>query len=290
MGLFRRKRQDDGFVDMGDGQVAVSPDRQEEMADQIVKRVLDRYEQDLSIGVVRSIELAVATRHGAVLSEDLAGLLESLALMGYCSRQFEDEMETTEAVTPWLGQATKDRIFIGDSAEARDLEEVFAEVAVELCDTRRDDPSAPRSLDAISSGLSPLRVRVCRKLVVAVGNIMEQRGICGPDGLPDSVTADEMVAVWRIGFLIRALEASLPSCWIDPDVTLIVVDTEAAKEAAYRWADENPDCTQEESDVAMKRIMLDPRFRISVDDERVGVDPRFAMFELDASGEIISQD
>jgi hypothetical protein len=31
--------------------------------------------------------------------------------------------------------------------------------------------------------------------------------------------------------------------------------------------------------------MLDPQFRIGVDDERVGRDPRFLMFELDAEGE-----
>ncbi len=82
---------------------------------------------------------------------------------------------------------------------------------------------------------------------------------------------------------------SLPEHWADPDVTLIVVDAEAVKEAAYEWADAHPGFTQEESDEATKRAMLDPRFRIDVDDERVGVDPQFIMFELDRNGQIIPQ-
>ena len=95
--------------------------------------------------------------------------------------------------------------------------------------------------------------------------------------------------MWHIGFLVRALEKSLPERWTDLDTTLVVVDSEAAREAAYAWADAHPGCTQEESDEATKRIMLDPRFRIDIDDERVGVDPRFIMFELDSNGEIVSQ-
>jgi hypothetical protein len=164
--------------------------------------------------------------------------------------------------------------------EGRDLAEVFAEIAVELCDTSLDDPSARRSLDAIGSGMAPLRDRVSHKLVVATSNIAASRGMCEAGGLPDGVDGEEMFAMWRIGFLVRALEVSLPPTWLDPDVTLIVVDSEAAREAAYRWSEEHPDCTQEESDEAMKRVMLDPQFRIDVDDERVGVDPRFLMFEL----------
>jgi hypothetical protein len=35
--------------------------------------------------------------------------------------------------------------------------------------------------------------------------------------------------------------------------------------------------------------MLDPQFRIDVDDEMIGRDPRFVMFELDQDGEIIPQ-
>jgi hypothetical protein len=287
MGLFRKKR-DEGMIDLGDGNVAISPERQEEMADQIVQRVLDRYEEDVSIGVHRSLELAVAGRYGPGLSAELGGLLESLARMGYGCRQFEDEMETTEAVIPWLAQEIKSRMFVDDD-EGRDLAEVFAEIAVELCDTSPDDPSAPRSLDAIGSGMAPLRDRVSHKLVVATSNIATSRGMCEAGGLPDGVDGEEMFAMWRIGFLVRALEVSLPPTWLDPDVTLIVVDSEAAREAAYRWSEEHPDCTQEESDEAMKRVMLDPQFRIDVDDERVGVDPRFLMFELDGNGEIIPQ-
>jgi hypothetical protein len=286
MGLFRRKR-DEGMIDLGDGNVAISPERQEEMADQIIQRVLDRYEEDVSIGVHRSLELAVAGRHGPSPSAELGGLLESLARMGYGCRQFEDEMETTEAVIPWLAQI-KNRMFVDDD-EGRDLAEVFAEIAVELCDTSPDDPSAPRSLDAIGSGMAPLRDKVSHKLVVATSNIAASRGMCEAGGLPDGVDGAEMFAMWRIGFLVRALEVSLPPTWLDPDVTLIVVDSEAAREGAYRWSEEHPDCTQEESDEAMKRVMLDPQFRIDVDDERVGVDPRFIMFELDANGEIIPQ-
>lgn len=289
MGLFRRKRQDDGIIEIGDDQVAISPERQEEMADQIVEKVLDRYDDDVSVGVVRSIELAVAERHGPGLSNDLGGLLDSLARMGYGCRRFEDEMETTEAVVPWLGQEVKDRMF-RDSDDGPDLAEVFAEIAVELCDTSPDNPSAPRSLDAIDSGLAPLRDKVSSKLVIATARIAAGRGLCEPGELPEGVDGSEMFAVWRIGFLIRALEASLPPTWVDPAVTLVVVDAEAAKEAAYRWSDENPDCTQQESDEAMQRILLDPQFRIDVDDERVGVDPRFVMFELDADGQIIPQD
>lgn len=287
MGLLRRKR-DKGMVDLGDGNVAISPERADEMADQTVKRVMELYEGEIPAGSIRAIQLAVARRHGSDPGDLLGSLLVSHSCMGYCSRQFEDQMETTEAVVPWLTSEIERRFVAGDD-EARDLAETIGEIAFDLCDFKTDDPSAPRSIDAIDSPLAPLRSKVCRKLCVAAANLAAAKGLAEPGELPEGVDAEEMLAIWRIGFLVRASEVSLPPSWVDPSVTLIAVDAEAAREAAYRWADENPDASRQEIDEATKRIMLDARFRIDVDDERIGRDPRFLMFELDASGEIIPQ-
>jgi propanediol dehydratase small subunit len=287
MGLLRRKR-DKGLVDLGDGNVAISPERADEMTDQTVERVMELYDEEIPAGSVRAIQLAVARRHGSDPGDLLGSLLVSHTCMGYCSRQFEDQMETTEAVVPWLTREIERRFVAGDD-QTRDLAATIAEIAVDLCDYKQDDPNAPRSIDAIDSPLAPLRSEVCKKLSVAAANLAASQGLSEPGEFPESVDAEEMLAIWRIGFLVRACEVSLPPSWVDPSVTLIVVDSEAAREAAYRWADEHPEASQQETDEATKRIMLDPRFRIDVDDERVGVDPRFIMFELDANGEITPQ-
>jgi hypothetical protein len=287
VGLFRKKRGD-GFIDLGDGQVAVSPEKVDEMADQAVQKVLETYEEEIPQGCLDALELAVARRHGSDPGYELGGLLISHARMGYGARQFEDSMETTEAVVPWLTSEIERRLN-ADIDETGDLVSIFADIAVDLCDYRRDDPSAPRSIDAIGSPLAPLRDKICIKFATATANAAAGRGMCEPGELPEDVDGAELLAIWRVGFLIRACETSLPSRWTDPNTTLIVVDSEAAREAAHEWGRDHPDASQQETDEATKRIMLDPRFRIDVDDERVGRDPRFLMFELDQDGEIIPQ-
>lgn len=287
MGLFKRKR-DRGLIDLGDGNVAISPERADEMTDQTVERVMELYDEEIPTGSARAIQLAVVRRHSSDPGDQLGSLLVSHARMGYCSRQFEDSMETTEAVVPWLTSEIERRVN-ADKDEAGDLAATIAEVAVDLSDYKLDDPSLPRSIDAIDSPLAPLRSEICKKLCVAAANLAASQGLSEPGKFPDGVDAEEMLAIWRIGFLVRACEVSLPPSWVDPTVTLIVVDSEAAREAAYQWANEHPEASQQETDEATERIMLDPQFRIDVDDERVGRDPRFVMFELDGDGEIISQ-
>jgi hypothetical protein len=251
MGLFRRKR-DKGVVDLGDGNVAISPERADEMTDQTVARVMELYDEEIPAGSARAIQLAVVHRHSSDPGNLLGGLLVSHARMGYCSRQFEDSMETTEAVVPWLTSKIERRV-AADEDETGDLAATIADIAVDLCDYRQDDPSAPRSIDAIDSPLSPLRGEVCRKLCAASANVATSRGLSNPGEFPDDVDAEEMFAIWRIGFLVRACEVSLPPSWVDPPVTLIVVDSETARKAAYQWADEHPDASQQETDEATKR-------------------------------------
>lgn len=287
MGLFRRKR-DKGLIDLGDGNVAISPERADEMTDQAVERVMELYDEEIPAGSIRAIQLAVVRRHGSDPGDPLGSLLISHACMGYCSRQFEDEMETAEAVVPWLTSEIERRFVAGDD-ETRDLAATVADIAVDLCDYKQEDPIAPRSIAAIDSPLAPLRSDICKKLCVAAANLAASQGLSGPGEFPEGVDPEEMLAIWRIGFLVRACEVSLPPSWVDPSVTLIVVDSEAAREAAYRWAEEHPEASRQETDEATKRIMLDPHFRIDIDDERVGHDPRFLMFELDGNGEIIPQ-
>ncbi len=289
MGLFSRKKKDKGIIDLGDGQVAISPERQQEFVDHSINQAIGYFDEGLTAAVWNILEMAVWSRHGTQPSEEVLEWLKGLAHMGYCSRQAEDEMESVEAAVPWLTNEIKSQ---AESAanEEPEIETIFTQIALSLCDTSRDDPSAPRSIDAISSAMVPLRDQVCARFVDGAAGLAANDGLCERDDLPPGVDWDELNAVWRIGFIVRTLEQSIPSNWADPDVTLIVVDSEAAKEAFDAWSEANPNCTEEESDAVAKSVMLDPQFRIDVDDERLGVDPRFVMFELDANGEIIRQD
>lgn len=80
MGLLRRKR-DRGLIDLGDGNVAISPERADEMTDQTVERVMELYDEEIPTGSARAIRLAVAHRRGSDPGDLLGSLLVSHARM-----------------------------------------------------------------------------------------------------------------------------------------------------------------------------------------------------------------
>lgn len=206
MGLFRRKK-DEGFTDVGGGMVALSAEQQDELADEMFNWVLERYEDEVPPGIEHAVHLALFERHGPELTEELDEVLASLARMGYVFRRFEDEMESIEAAVPWLSSEILGRWETSDDIEPP---AILADIVLELCDHNPDEPDAPRSISAIDSDLAPLRSQVCRKSVVAVSITAAKRGMCQPGELPEGTDPSEMLAVWRIGFLMRACQMSVP--------------------------------------------------------------------------------
>ncbi len=288
MGLFKRKRKEE--IDLGD-YVAISGKRLDEMTAGAVDLILERTADPdtITMGAVKSIGLATAKRWPGAPKPHLELLLD-VANLGYRSRQFEDVMDSSQTSTPWLWNEFQRRY---DAGEDDTAEEAFAEIAVALCDTTRDDPSSPRGIDAIDPDLSPLRDEVMAKLIYAAGNVAAQRELTKEDGtLPPGIEASDLIAAWRIGFVVRACEQSIPEHWQAEDVTFIAVDAYAARDAAYEWIEEHPEDAEklDGTDGLMERFLLDERFRVELDDERVGSVEGFVGFELDENGRIVTRD
>jgi hypothetical protein len=287
MGLFSRKKQDDGIIDLGDGNVLVSPERQDELAEQTVEWVADNYDQPVAKEVSDAVGIAVENRHRG---EDLGGKLKSLlaptAIMGYAARRSEDGLDAIRADTPLLAAEFQECLDEGASTA-----EALADVALTSCDL--DGPQAAATFEAID-GLDGIRDRVCEKTAVLSARVAVDMGLAEEGELPKGVDAAELLAAWRSGYLIRSCEQSLSN---DVDLTadterrVVLIDVLAVEEACGDWAEQHPDASEEEMENAAREILQHPRFRVDAEDlpgEDDGVE-RYSLFEVDHSGNIVPQ-
>lgn len=287
MGLFR-KRKDMGFIDIGDDQVAVSPERIEEFAEHVMGRVWVIYERPLAREVSEGMNTAIVKRHsGPHLSEKLGMYLSTLARIGYAVREWEESLDSLPADSPMLTEALQARLDAGD-----DVVGMIASVCLSLCDYSRDDPASPRSLDAID-GLIPVRDRACEKALEAAVPIAAHMELAQPGKLPPEVDFRELAAVWRIGFLSRTCERSMPDgveFQEDDQFRLIAVDIPAVEAAGDEWRAAHPDATEEEFANAIWGLLESPNYQLALTEveEWEKDDTKFRLYHVDPSGRIIN--
>ena len=150
MALFRRKRRPD-YIDLGD-QVAVSPERAEELARIASLEILERAEEPLWEPVIDAIALSIQRRHPSDDGdENLRDWLVQIAVPGYWARRYEEDLESTEEVVSSLTDRLAEWLGANESVSG-----AISEVCLDLCDSAASDPGSPRSLDAIP-GIGDLR-------------------------------------------------------------------------------------------------------------------------------------
>lgn len=292
MGLFNRKRRQPDFIDLGGDQVAVSPERIDEFSDHAVEQIMDAYEAPLPAEVSEALGAAVLRRHPAPeLGAKLGSWLATVARIGFGARQYEESFEATDPRVPMLADQLKQWL---DARET--ISGALVEVSIGLCDSAPDDPTAPRSLDAIP-GLGGLRDAIRTKTLLAAARLAQQIGLAEDDDLPDEVDAAELIAAWNIGFLVRSCEASLPEdAMLAPDTNrrVIAVDIWAVEAAFEKWLLDNPDASETACSEMMEELIEDPRFHLDPgareEPEGGDTDARYSLFEVDQSGRLISEE
>lgn len=292
MGLFNRKRRQPDFIDLGGDQVAISPERAAEWADVAVKQIVDAYEEPVAAEVNDALGAAVLRRHpGAELGAKLGSWLASVARLGYGARQYEESFESTESRVPMLAEQL--HLWL-DARET--VAGALVEVSLALCDSPPDDPSAPRSLDAIP-GLGDIRKEIRHRALLAAAGMAHQIGLAEDGDLPDGVEVSELVAAWNIGFLVRSCESSLPadvSLTIDTNRRVIAVDIWAVEAAFEEWLLDNPDASEAACSEMMEELIESSRFHLDPsareEPEGADTDARYSLFEVDQNGRLISQE
>jgi hypothetical protein len=294
VGLFNRKRRQPDFIDLGGDQVAISPERAAEWADVAVKQIVDACEEPVAAEVNDALGAAVLRRHpGAELGAKLGSWLASVARLGYGARQYEESFESTES---WVQMLAEQLQLWLDARET--VAGALVEVSLALCDSPPDDPSAPRSLDAIP-GLGDIRKEIRHRTLLAAAGMAHQIGLAEDGELPDGVEASELVAAWNIGFLVRSCESSLPvdvSLTIDTNRRVIVVDIWAVEAAYEEWLLDNPDASEAacsemmEELIESSRFHLDPSAREEPEGADTDTDARYSLFEVDQNGRLISEE
>jgi len=290
--LFNRKRRQPDFIDLGGDQVAVSPERIDEFSDHAVEQIMDAYEAPLPAEVSEALGAAVLRRHPAPeLGAKLGSWLATVARIGYGARQYEESFEATDPRVPMLADQLKQWL---DARET--ISGALVEVSIGLCDSAPDDPTAPRSLDAIP-GLGGLRDAIRTKTLLAAARLAQQIGLAEDDDLPDEVDAAELIAAWNIGFLVRSCEASLPEdamLTTDTNRRVIAVDIWAVEAAFEKWLLDNPDAPETACSEMMEELIEDPRFHLDPgareEPEGADTDARYSLFEVDQSGRLVSQE
>lgn len=287
MAIFGRKRKErEGIIDVGDGTVLVSPERQDELADQTVEWVSDNYDYPISKEVSDAIGLAVDDRHQGELGGKLKSLLATTAIMGYTARRNEDQLDSIRADSPVLKREIEETTKAGASTA-----EALSVVALASCDL--DGADARATFDGIE-GMGGIRERVAEKTVVLSARLAVEMELADPGELPPGVDFKELLAAWRSGFLIRACEQSLDA---DVDLTVddvrrqIFVNVTAVEAAVEEWFDGEPqEPSQEEVEAMTQQLIEDPRFHLdpndpdAVDDDEI----RFSLFEFDQAGRMLT--
>ena len=283
MGLLRRKDPD--FIDLPGDQVAFSEKKADEMADESMERIVELYGEVVPAETEAALMGAARERYPA-LSGKPGSLLASAIKMGYATRLFEEGFPSTPSQVPMLTEDLQGRVDRGMAPA-----DAMRDLALSLADYSPNDPSAPRSLDAIP-GLGGLRDAIAKKCVIGTAAMARNTGWAEGDQLfPDGVEIDDVFRAWRIGFLIRSAEASLPAgveLHADESERTICVDVFALRDAVNDWLYENPSATDDE--VQAKYLELATRFR--VDDADIADAPdsdeaRYVFFNIDQSGRIV---
>ena len=224
MALFRRKRRPD-YIDLGD-QVAVSPERAEELARIASLEILERAEEPLWEPVIDAIALSIQRRHPSDDGdESLRDWSVQIAVPGYWARRYEEDLKSTEEVVSSLTDRLAEWLGANEFMSG-----AISEVCLDLCDSAASDPGSPRSLDAIP-GIGDLEPTIRSKILLAATSVAHEEGLAEEGELPAGVAAEDAIAAWNIGFLARCCEASLPAAAaneLDP-VSKNLADLLAAK-------------------------------------------------------------
>jgi hypothetical protein len=282
MGFFRRKRDDEGFIDLPDGKVAVSDERADELADFAMQRIVESYDEPVAEEAHQAM-LGAITERKPDLSGKAGSILLTTARMGYAAREYEESFDSIQSGVPMLTNEL--RVLLDAGAPVSDA---MGGIAGSLCDYSRDDPNAPRSMDAID-GLDGVRDKITRRIAIASVQVAQKTG-----EFPNGVEAMDIIVASRIGFLVRSCEASLPDgieLTADTSRRRVLVNVTAATDAVEEWWLANPDTSEEEAEAMYRETLESPRFHadLSSEEDPRDADSEYAMFEVDQSGHVIWQ-
>jgi hypothetical protein len=289
VGLFRRKHRQPDFIDLGGDWMAISPERADEWADAAAAKIMDVYDEVAAAEVNEALEAAVRRRHAnREPSRSLGGWLMSVAGMGYAARQYEESFESVESNVPVLAEQLQEWLDAGETVVG-----ALTEVSLALCDSQPDDPSAPRSLDAIP-GLDDIRDMIRARMLTTAAGVSQHIGLAEQGGFPEGIEVSEVVATWNLGFLMRSCESSLPDdVMLTADTTrhLVAVDIRAVESAFEEWLVANPDPSEAACSQMTRELIEDPRFHFDPDKATENDDEaRYSLFEFDRRGHMIPQE
>jgi hypothetical protein len=207
--------------------------------------------------------------------------------MGYAARQWEEGFDHVESSVPSILAELRSRLAGGQA-----VADTIADVSLELSETERGDPQAPRSIDAIAGTM--LRrddvARMCVRALIAIGAERAREG--GVD-VPTGLNPDSALRAWRIGFLVRCCESSLPADieLREPKGSFRFVDQRAVDEALCNWLMENPEATEEDALQARESMLANPAFWVDPEGEHANeaMGERYLLVEFDAAGNIVAR-
>ena len=291
MGLFRRK--DRGIVDVGNDQVFVSGERADEMAEVAIRQVAELYDHPVAAEVQEAITTALGERYPDTPGRKIGDLLATTARMGYATREYEEGFSSAQAEVPTLAEDLRQRLAAGAA-----VQQAMADLSLALSDYDASDPSAPRSLDAIE-GPGPMRDLIAEKAVMLSARLATQEGLLEAGKLPLGITLDDLLIAWRIGFLVRSCEASLPSevkLTEDTGTRIVAVDMYAVRDAIEEWMlRENPNATAEDVEAKTSELVENTQYQLhpgDAKDDETGSDdePRYVLVEFDHRGHVVPRD
>jgi hypothetical protein len=283
MGLLRRKRNP-AYIDLGNGQVAVSPGKVDKWADLAFERVIEMNEEQAPGEVNEAIAMTLRWLHPEV-GPKLMSLLAGAAKMGYDSRRYEESLGSIQTEVPVLTRKLEELLGEGDSPA-----EAMSNLAISLCGHGSGDPTAPRPIDAIDVLLG-VRAQIGMRACAESLRLGQELGIAQQGALPAGVEPADVLIAWRIGFLVRGCVASMPSevaINAQPLERQIAVDKVAVEDATARWWSEHPDATDDDVRAVAVSLIEDPSFHF----DQAGPPPdhgdgRWGMFVFDRSGRLL---